>query len=206
MITGLLLRGHDSELFSFLPEVYIEQLKKHSQAPLWTFGTVDQEGLLRSMTYWNGRGCLIFSSPPVKSVEDGWSNYRGFVTDDGLQQVNALTIVRYLFCQGYVSCLDQVPWTAAADPQLERLAYIRNWSGKSRVSPGWSDLLCRYFDWTCAALESVRVRCPAWAASRDGEAIADCDSADRASGETASCPAAGPAVAGPAPQTSELGR
>lgn len=162
VIDGLCLEGHDSELFSFLDPAYIEQLTKHPAAnvPLWSFGRVD-EGRLRGVPMWNtSPGCYAWMGKPVvQACDDGFTNYRGMVTKDGIIQLTALTLVRYLFVQGYTCALDDRHWIAAsADPGLERLPYIRGYGGKSKQSSSWPLRQADYFDWALVALELLEQR------------------------------------------------
>ena len=163
MITEIGLDGHDSELFSFLPEAYKEQLRKHPAAnvPLWTFGDTTKDGALRSVPMWNGfPGCLAWTEKPhVEPCNDSdkFVSYRGFVCRCNLVQVAALALVRHYYSQGYSVALDDELWLTACDPQLTRLSYIRGWGGKSTGSPEWQEMLPVHFDWALEALERVPV-------------------------------------------------
>lgn len=163
MIDRIGLDGHDSELFSFLPEAYKEQLQKHPSAnvPLWTFGDTTKDGALRSVPMWNGRpGCFAWTEKPhitPCSDSDRYVNYRGFVCDNELIQVAALALVRYYYVQAYSVALDDQMWLTACDPTLTRLSFIRGWGGKSTASPEWQEMLPVHFDWALEALERVPV-------------------------------------------------
>lgn len=156
-----IIDGHDSELFSFLPEEYKNQLRNHPSAnvPLWTFGDVTKDRELRSVPMWNGAGCFAWTKKPHVTPcngSDRYVNYRGFVCDDELIQVNALSLVRHYFAQGDSVNLDDASWLIPCDRRLERLSYIRGWDGKSTDSPEWPIKLCEYFDWALNALEKLR--------------------------------------------------
>lgn len=168
MITQISLHGHDSELFSFLDEQYIQQLQQHPAAikPLWTFGTarsMEIDGTevetLSSVPMWNASpNCFAWTSAPdvAPRPDSKFRSYKGFVTDDPLIEVSALALVRQLFGSGYTCALDDHTWIQfPADRQLERLAYIRGWHGMDKATAQWSILKAQYFDWCLDALEVV---------------------------------------------------
>lgn len=168
MITQISLHGHDSELFSFLDEQFIQQLQSHPAAnrPLWTFGSVRKQHIndcavdvLSSIPMWNTNpSCLAWTAVPdvAPFPNSRFRSYKGFTTDDPLVEVSALALVRQLFGNGYTCALDDRQWIdTPADRQLERLIYIRGWSNKFHASPEWQKLKAQYFDWCLNALELV---------------------------------------------------
>ena len=117
--------GFDLDLYSWFPEAK-EIIKPVADGLLFTFGRVDENGRLVSVTYWNGPGCLFFSSPLVcLPDENGWLNYRGFTTKDSLICVPAEIAIRHLFVQGYQAGLDDYLWTGQHNLSLDLCYFIR---------------------------------------------------------------------------------
>lgn len=160
VVEKLSIEGHGSELFSFLDEATRARLESHRGARvlLWSFGRISRDALA-SVPMWNSRvSCLAWRNKPMITKAEGerWASYRGFVTDDPLCQVPALTLVRLLFGNGYTCSLDDGPWIRdPADPQLRRLRYIRGYGHHSTQSPEWPALRESYVVWCIRALDIV---------------------------------------------------
>lgn len=157
----LALKGHDSQLSTFLHEDYMEQLAKHPNAkvPLWTLGTL-RDGMLRTVPMWNGSpGCFAWTyQPNIQKCEDSkdFVRYRGFVCNSELFQVESLVLIEHYFNQSFTAALNDISWIASrADPSLERLRYIRGYFGNSTDSPDWMTLQADYFDWCLNALDCI---------------------------------------------------
>lgn len=166
-VSSLSLAGHDSELFSFLDRQYIDELVRHPQAKteLWTFGDTTGDEVLRSISSWNTSPmCWAWTDKPTVTVDSEnaarrvWSNYRGLTTCKSLLQVEALTLIRHLFCQGYTCALNDRSWIVEpADRQLHRLRFIRHpeMTDDDFRASVWADMKASYFDWCLMALEDI---------------------------------------------------
>ena len=159
--SDLALKGHDSQISTFLNPDYMEQLVKHPKAkyPLWTLGDL-HDGMLRSVPMWNGNpGCFAWTyQPPIQQCEDSdkFVSYRGFVTDSSLFQVEALVLIGHYFDHSYTVALNDQRWIDnRADPSLERLRFIRGMFGESTDSPEWMVLQAGYFDWCLNELDQI---------------------------------------------------
>lgn len=162
IISKLAVEGHDSELFSFLEEHRIEAIEAHPAAhvPLWTFGNLHKDALSWAC-FWNGPGCMAWTeAPKIQATDsDRFVSYKGYVTDDALFQVEALVLVRLMWGSSLTCLLDDQPWIEhRADPQLERLPYIRGYKGFQPDPQRWFEMKNSYFRWVHRALDAVAQR------------------------------------------------
>lgn len=103
--------GFDLDLYQWNDDAKLRLESLNGQF-VYTLGDAELDRL-RSVSYWNGAGCLFFRQPPQMSPREGkWHEINHFTTDSPVIRVPLAHAIRYLFVQGYSAVLDWKPWVA----------------------------------------------------------------------------------------------
>lgn len=119
--------GFDLDLCSWHEDAKL-RLESLGDYQVYAIGEADGERL-RSLTYWNGVGCLCYSRQPnIEPDKDGWLRIGSLTCDDAVIRVPVSHIIRHAFVQGYPVSLDGSKWIPQQSVCVRSVnGHLRGW-------------------------------------------------------------------------------